>query len=92
MPTIVLPDELEEYNLTEENINYDYFDDENGMARISDYGLEPLFKLLCKLVEDKTSESKLVTIDRILNVVHQRSDIAGWFIEGGSNSLLELSA
>ena len=29
--------------------------------------------------------------DRMLNVVHQRSDIAEWFVEGGSRALAQLS-
>jgi hypothetical protein len=28
----------------------------------------------------------------MLNVVHQRSDIADWFVEGGSSALSQLSS
>ena len=28
----------------------------------------------------------------MLNVVHQRSDLASWFVKGGSNALADLSA
>jgi len=58
---------------------------------ISDYGLEPLMKLLSELLRSTTPEEKLLIIDRILNVVHQRSDIAEWFVEGGSKALSQLS-
>lgn len=58
---------------------------------ISDYGLKPLLKLLSELKKQEKPENRLVTIDKILNVVHQRSDIAYWFVEGGSNALSQLS-
>jgi hypothetical protein len=59
---------------------------------MSDYGLEPLLKLLYDLMRTDVPEQELVLIDRMLNVVHMRSDIASWFVEGGSRSLSQLSA
>ena len=44
-----------------------------------------------QLRKAKTPEEKIVIIDQILNVAHQRSDLASWFIEGGSYSLSKLS-
>jgi hypothetical protein len=58
---------------------------------ISDYGLEPLIKLVRQLHATTSPEEKLVLIDQMLNVVHQRSDIANWFVEGGSRALAQLS-
>lgn len=58
---------------------------------ISDYGLKPLEDLLVELLHASTPEEKLLIIDRMLNVVHQRSDIADWFVEGGSHALGQLS-
>lgn len=58
---------------------------------ISDYGLKPLEELLAELLRASSSEEKLLLIDRMLNVVHQRSDIAEWFVEGGSRALAQLS-
>jgi len=58
---------------------------------ISDYGLRPLEELLVELLRASTPEEKLLLIDRMLNVVHQRSDIADWFVEGGSHALAQLS-
>ncbi len=66
-------------------------DDETGAWRISDYALEKLINGSLELVYAKTPEEKLQKIDWILNVVHQRSDIAAWFVEGGTNTLDELS-
>jgi hypothetical protein len=73
---------------------FDYYmnDPEGKMGGfISDYGLDPLLKLLGQLMRQTKPEEKLVTIDRMLNVVHQRSDIASWFVEGGSRALSQLS-
>lgn len=73
---------------------HDYYmeDSNNNMGGfITDYALQPLLKLLSELKKQTKPEDILVTIDKILNVVHQRSDVALWFIEGGSNSLNKLS-
>ena len=65
-----------------------YIEDYNGQLRISDYGLPKLEKLAWKyLAQDKTAEDKLLTLDMMLNVVHQRSDLSRLFVEGGSASL-----
>jgi GNAT superfamily N-acetyltransferase len=39
----------------------------------------------------KTAEQKLQTIDHMLSIVHQRSDLAGWFVEGGRKTLSQLA-
>jgi len=70
---------------------YDWTVDKDGIDIMSDYGLKPLMDLLYNLKTNKTPEEKLLTIDRMLNVVHQRSDLASWFVEGGSRALSQLS-
>jgi len=73
---------------------FDYYqnDPKGDMGSfISDYGLKPLEDLLYELLRAGSSEEKLLIIDRMLNVVHQRSDIAEWFVEGGSRALQQLS-
>jgi len=73
---------------------FDYYmnDPEGKMGGfISDYGLRPLEELLVQLLRANGAEEKLPIIDRMLNVVHQRSDIASWFVEGGSHALAQLS-
>ncbi|MFA5207333.1 MAG: hypothetical protein WC428_01635 [Candidatus Paceibacterota bacterium] len=73
---------------------FDYYmnDPEGKMGGfISDYGLKPLEELLVQLLRATSPEEKLLIIDRMLNVVHQRSDIADWFVEGGSHALGQLS-
>lgn len=63
----------------------------DGQWALSDYGLGPLQTLLAGLLREPDFEKKLVFIDRILNVVHCRSDLCGLFIEGGTKTLNELS-
>ena len=72
----------------------EYFGDwilDGGQWRISDYGLKPLHKLLVQLRKEMDPSKKLPILDKMLNVVHQRSDIASWFVEGGSSALSQLS-
>ena len=78
-------------DLTEKFSWYYTEDPESGQAYISDYGMQPLLTLVGELRRETKPEDKLVTIDKMLNVVHPRSDMASWFIEGGSNSLSKLS-
>jgi hypothetical protein len=82
----ILKDRLEERFL-------DYYieDPKSGHARISDYGLKPLLTNLFDLHRESDYNKKLTIIDKILNIVHQRSDIAAWFVEGGTSSLNQLS-
>ncbi len=66
-------------------------DPKSGQAYISDYGINAIVSLSQDLFRLTEPEQKLVTIDKILNVVHQRSDMAGWFVEGGARALSQLS-
>jgi hypothetical protein len=66
-------------------------DPKSGHAYISDYGLKPLLQFMSQLIGTDDTSQKLYTIDKMLNVVHQRSDLASWFVEGGSNALSKLS-
>ncbi len=71
---------------------YDYcFNPTQGQYNISDYGLDKLEALLLELMVTTSYEKKLVTIDRMINVMHMRSDLASYFIEGGRRTLNELS-
>jgi len=63
----------------------------NGQYVLSDYAVEPLMKLGTELVKTDSPEEIIVLINRILDVAHQRSDIAEIFIEGGSESLERIS-
>ena len=59
----------------------------NGQPVLSDYGVQPLLDLAEKLVNQTDPKDIIVTINKILDVTHQRSDLAELFIEGGSESL-----
>lgn len=62
-----------------------------GGWRISDYALRDLLPLAALATETDDPMLKLAVLDRMLNVCHQRSDLAGWFVEGGSMTLSHLS-
>ena len=72
---------------------FDYYltDPKSGHLYISDYGLPAVMQLTTQLYGENNPEMKVQIIDRILNVVHQRSDLASWFVEGGSSALSDLS-
>ena len=78
----VMQDNLFEYYLT---------DPKSGHLYITDYGLAAIMQLTTELYGEQNPENKLQTIDKILNVVHQRSDLASWFVQGGSASMSDLT-
>jgi hypothetical protein len=82
---------LDEYETTmNETREHDYGDwatDDKGAWRISDYALGNLVNGAMEMMHAKTPEAKVPKIDFILNLVHQRSDIASWFVEGGISGL-----
>lgn len=92
-----MEDELEPYGLTPDDIWEgdfdfgDYIEGSNGQLMISDYGLQPILKLVMEVRRQSTPEQKLITLDKMLNVVHQRSDLAELFIQGGSTTLNDIS-
>lgn len=72
---------------------WDYYieDPKSGQAYITDFAFKPLETLIGQLFRTTKPEEKVVIIDKMLNVIHQRSDIAAWFVEGGSGALSQLS-
>lgn len=62
-----------------------------AQGELSDYGLRPLQNLATELYGENDPNEKVVIIDKMLNVVHQRSDLASWFIQGGIDTLSALS-
>lgn len=68
-----------------------YLTDSKGIDIMSDYGTQPLVNLAFDLAKEENAEKKVVIIDKMLNIVHQRSDLAAWFIEGGSRTLSDIS-
>lgn len=90
-----------ENNLSDDDDAYDMFCDENGIYdklklpdgsdAWSDYGIGPLEELINQYNRNMKSEEVLVLINKILDVTHQRGDLASIFIEGGSKSLTKIS-
>jgi len=71
---------------------YDYYSvDSKGIDIMSDYGSKPLVTLAFQLRKATRPEDKVTIIDKMLNVVHQRSDMASWFVQGGSSALSNIS-
>ena len=70
---------------------YDWCKLPDGSDGWSDFGLKPLFKLIMELEEQTTPEKKIVVINKILDVYHQRGDLASAFIQGGSKALSQIS-
>ena len=92
-PKDLIKDANEEIEPTEELLEKlgEYLQDENGQWRWSDYGLDKLVDLAGELLGETDYEKKLILIDQVLNVVHQRSDLASMFIQGGRGALNQLS-
>jgi hypothetical protein len=74
--------------------NYDFYftflNTKYGVP-ISDYGIDSLFALAEEILNTERYEDKLIIVDQMLNVVHQRGDLASLFVEGGTEKLEELS-
>lgn len=88
--------ELEEmgYTFTEEEWEdwmTNYFTDAKGGWMLSDYALKPLEKLYSKIFNADTPEEKLYACDKVLNIIHQRGDLAAMFVEGGSKTLMDIA-
>ena len=58
---------------------------------ISDYGLDPIFKIFKEYSDTMSSWEKLLLINRILDVTHVRGDLSSAFIEGGKKTCFEVS-
>ena len=58
---------------------------------VSDYGLDKLWAIAELLMRESSSERQLLLCDQMLNVVHQRNDLAALFVEGGSSALSQLA-
>ena len=70
---------------------YDWMTMPDGSDAWSDYGLQPIYKLLTQYNDDYTPEKTLVLINKILDVYHQRGDLSSIFIQGGKSSLTSIS-
>lgn len=69
----------------------DFLVDENGSWYLSDYGLKPLHNFYHKALITDKPEDMIYAIDKALNVIHARSDLASWFVEGGADTLNKIA-
>lgn len=79
------------YEKLEEDGFYDWCTLPDGSDAWSDFGLDPLLALLPDLEESTSADKKIVVINKILDVNHQRGDLASAFIDGGNETLSEIS-
>jgi hypothetical protein len=78
------------YDALEENI-CEYVSDKDGGWIISDFAVGKLDHLAVEILGATESEKKLLLLDRVLNVIHRRSDLSEWFVVGGRATLTNLS-
>lgn len=70
---------------------YDWCLFPDGSSAWSDYGLEPLFKIINEFQDNSTAEDILILINRCLDIAHCRGDLSSAFIEGGKHSCDKIS-
>lgn len=70
---------------------YDWCQLPDGSDAISDFGIKPISNILNELSQNSTPEDKLIIINRCLDVVHCRGDLASTFIEGGRSTCSTIS-
>ena len=57
----------------------------------SDYGTKWAGEIVLRLIDAKTDDDKIILINHLMDVIHQRSDFSEYFVEGGKNTLMKLS-
>lgn len=70
---------------------YDWMQMPDGSDAFSDFGLEPLERILSEYDEELPPEKVLVIVNKALDVYHQRGDMASIFVTGGSRALSRIA-
>lgn len=70
---------------------YDWAELPDGTDGISDFGIKPMCEIIAEYNSDLSPEKVLILINRILDVSHQRGDLASMFIDGGTKTLSQIS-
>ena len=81
----------DKYDILDMTGIFDWMVFPDGSDAISDYGIEPIAKVLKEYNDDLPAEKVLVLVNRALDVYHQRGDLSSIFIEGGSRTLSQIS-
>jgi hypothetical protein len=76
----------------EKNQFLDTLEDENGSYLLSDSAFRWLKPLYQEIFRASTPEEQLYAVDKVLNIVHRRSDLAGIFVEGGQTTLNQIAS
>ena len=63
----------------------------DGSDAISDYGIDPIMRIIDEYDESLEPEQVLVIVNKALDVYHQRGDLSSIFIQGGRSSLNRIS-
>lgn len=71
---------------------YNYAVLPDGSDGFSDYGLQPIIKILHEYEPNMSTGEKLILVNRCLDVWHCRGDLSSAFIEGGAKVLTQISA
>ncbi len=91
-PSHVLEDAgFEDIDPSDRAFNDYLTDPDTGGWYVSDYGLPYLVGAYALILRAGSPEEQLLAVDKALNVVHQRSDLASWFVEGGTRTLNEVA-
>lgn len=69
----------------------DYVIDDYGQWRISDYAMQPLMEDAYRILAAENPTDRILAVDRAINRIHQRGDIAKFFVEGGARTLNQLA-
>ena len=88
---VVIVDYDSAYEVLEKEGFYDWAVLPDGTDAISDYGRKPIYDILSNLPDFPSSEQMIIAINRCLDVVHCRGDLASAFIEGGAKSCYQIS-
>jgi hypothetical protein len=70
---------------------YDWMQMPDGSDAFSDFGIDPLEKILSEYDEELPPEKVLVIVNKALDVYHQRGDMASIFVTGGSRALSRIA-
>jgi len=70
---------------------YDWCVLPDGSDAMSDYGMQPLLKIIKEYNDNLSPEQVLVLVNKALDVYHMRGDLSSMFIQGGKKFLSQIS-
>ena len=70
---------------------YDWMQAPDGSDAWSDYGIDPILKIINEYDENLPPEKVLVLVNKVLDVYHCRGDLSSMFITGGKSSLNKIA-